>query len=706
MAFISEQLKKTPFFKLVVPFIIGIISHNILKPELKICQLLFALAVVFFIILTVFKYFRSYHVNYLWGIIITLLFFASGLFLTSIKTEKNKIPPGLFHSETISVTVYDLPVYEKNKWKGYAEISAFKEKKLWKSCKSLSKINIYCDSSKFRITAGDHLLITNKVEYLPEVITPLQFDNKKYLYYKEIQVQINTKSDSCIKLSTGTSSFRFRVLKIREALISKLKNKSIKNQEQAVLSSLLLGYTNELDSETRNAFAAAGVMHILSVSGMHVGLVYGFLLMALFFMRNSLKLKVVRLFIVLLGIWVYSLITGFSPPVIRSAAMFTILAAGQALNKDSNNINVLSASALFILICNPFQLADMGFQLSYSAMLGIFLFYRPIYYSYYPSSILVDKIWALVSVSIAAQLGTLPLSLFYFHQFPVYFILTNIIIVPLSGLIIYSGLVMLAFSFWPVVTSGIAYTLNLLLMLLTWLVHYVENMPFANIQGIYLSVFTALLLAVLVGLVALWLNNRNMKTVYTFLICVAVFAMDVTYIYISGINRKVLVVHNIKGHTALSLIDGHNLLLIADSVAVSGVLWSASNLKAFYKIHRTDLFYLDRFEKNRDTSVHNISIHPFAGRNLLIYIGNKKIIIICDHELIKYKSLKSQDADYLILSCKSEISPTMLLNYFKPGQVILSSDWKKSFKFESELVKNFKFSYNLISDNGAYIKEL
>jgi competence protein ComEC len=706
MTYIAGQLKKTPFLKLVTPFIIGIISQIVLKPDLKICQLIFVCAIVLFIVLTLLKYFRSYHVSYLLGIVITFLFFASGIFLTSIKAEKNKIPQSLIHSEAISLIVYDIPVYEKKKWKGFAEIVAFKEKNIWKSCNSLSKINIYCDSSKFRIAAGDHLVVSSRVESLPEVITPLQFDYKKYLYYKGIQVQINTISDSCLKLQSVSTSFRFKLLKIREALISKLKNKSIKQKEQAILSSLLLGYTDELDSETRNAFATAGVMHILSVSGMHVGLVYGFLLLALFFLRNSVKLKVLRLFIVILGIWAYSLITGFSPPVIRSAAMFTILATGQALNKDSNNINILSASALFILICNPFQLADMGFQLSYSAMFGIFLFYRPIYYSYYPSSILVDKIWALVSVSIAAQLGTLPLSLFYFHQFPVYFILTNLIIVPLSGLIIYAGLVMLAFSFWSAATSVIAYILNFFLMLLTWLVNHVENLPLANIQGIYLTVFTAVLLAIIIGLIALWFSNRNIKTIYTFLICAAVFITNASIINSSRINRRVLVVHNIKGYTALSLISGHNLLMIADSASVTKVLWSVSNLKAFYKVHRTDFFYTDRFEMNGDTVIDNISIHPFAGRNLLFHFGDKKMVIICDHELMKYKSLTRQHTDYLILSGKAEILPSILLNYFKPGQIILSSDWKKSFKFDEELDNNFKLSCNLINDSGAYIKEL
>lgn len=216
-----------------------------------------------------------------------------------------------------------------------------------------------------------------------------------------------------------------------------------------IAEALLIGHTNDLDKDLVQAYSNTGVVHIIAISGMHLALIYG--LLVWLFARIPLvnKSKIAQVVLILCCLWLFSLLTGAASSVLRSAVMFTFIAVGKNLSKQSSIYNSLAASAFVMLCYNPYFLWDVGFQLSYLAVIGIIIFQKSIYKWVYIKNKWVNKIWQLMAVSLPAQVLTFPVCIYYFHQFPNLFLITNIIAVPLSGVILFAEIGLVAFSWVP-----------------------------------------------------------------------------------------------------------------------------------------------------------------------------------------------------------------------------------------------------------------
>jgi competence protein ComEC len=704
MITLAREFRKTPFLKLVIPFIAGIICQLLFPFNWMTIFVLLILAMSALITLSLIHFPENYSYGFAWGIVLFVLLFIIGSYVTAIRIEKSKLPDNILAADASIIEITDLPVVNTKSFKAAAKIIAYRYQSQWYSSKAKCNIYIAIDSASNNIRTGDKLLVNVKFRQIDGPISPYQFDYKKYFYYKGIQLQLFTHKENIINLPGDNNSLQARILKIRHFLVNKFNSPIIDKREKAVISALVLGFTGDLDPELKNAYARAGVMHILSVSGMHVGIVYIFLLYLLFFLDKTRKLKIIKAAIIICGIWFYALITGFSPPVIRSAAMLSFFAAGQAINRNSNGFNTLAASAFIILLCNPFQITDIGFQLSYSAIAGILLFYEPIYHAWTPALHIADKIWALVAVSIAAQLGTLPLSLFYFHQFPTFFIPTNLVIVPLSGLIIYGGLTLLIFSFWSPAGFIISFLLKYMLISLNWLVVTVENIPGSSIQNIYLSIPDAIIVAIIIIIVAAWIKNHLKLYIVLFLVCVFTFATFRAGRLISNENQKILIVHNTSNYNAITIINHHECLTISDSAIFTKINASSVNMRLAYDIRKCYLLFTDRIA--RDTCLCHTYIHPFTGHNFYIVINNKKIILLTDKRLHEYKFQTKQLVDFLILNEKSGIKINDATKYFIPSKIITGFSKKNNLNMPSERCEKNKISVFFVAEQGLFKADL
>ncbi len=704
MSELAQEFRKTPFLKLVIPFIAGIIYQLTFPLNWQTNRFLLSSTFVIFLVISLTHLPTNYRLNILWGLALYLFMFAMGLFITADRMNITRIQENILKADASVLEITDLPMYTPKSIKSSAKVIAFRYENTW--YKGDSKCNLYIrfDSSNFKLEPGDRIIVFTDMQEIDGPVSPYQFDFKKYLYYQGIQLQVFAKLHDVRKLSAPNRNLKIGILKIRQFLVGKLNCPNINKRERAVASSLILGFTGNLDPELRNSYAIAGVMHILSVSGMHVGIVYCFLLYLLFFMNKTQKLKIVRSVLIILGIWFYALVTGFSPPVIRSAAMFSFFAAGQAINRNSNGFNTLAASAFVILLFNPFQITDMGFQLSYTAIAGIMIFYNPIYNAWSPVHWFADKIWALISVSLAAQIGTLPLTLFYFHKFPTYFIPTNLLIVPLSGGIIYAGLILLIFSFWSLAVSLISIIFNYLLTILNWLVIHVECLPGASIQGIYLNIPETLVLATMILVAAVWIKNKVNILLIVFLASILCFAALKTTRFITNEKQKTLIVHNTKGYIALSLIHNHEWLLLADSGIISKVEKASGNMLLAYNITRKHTLALENIEK--DTFVCNAIIHLFAEKNLFVYYNGTRIVLLRDKKIHHFTCLKKQSVDFLILNEKSRISKENALHYFYPSKIITGFGFKNKINSEFEERKKIEIPLFFVNEQGAYKTDL
>ena len=243
-------------------------------------------------------------------------------------------------------------------------------------------------------------------------------------------------------LKTGHQITHIRNLseKVRDRLIAILNEALPNKEERSVVSALTLGYRTELAQDTLDYFASTGAMHVLSVSGLHVALIYMILGFLLAFLKRGKIGPIIFSVVMILFLWIYAFISGFSPPVQRATVMFTFVIIGNGIRRPVNIYNSLTASALFLILLNPNVLFDVGFQLSYLAILGIVLIQPVLYNILELTNPILKWTWSLFTVSVAAQLMTFPLGLFYFNQFPNLFWLSNFIVVPVTTFIMWFGI--------------------------------------------------------------------------------------------------------------------------------------------------------------------------------------------------------------------------------------------------------------------------
>ena len=332
---------------------------------------------------------------------------------------------------------------------------------------------------------GDVLLLNSSIQAIENKGNPGEFDGKNYWKAKGVS-KIGFLVGEEFILQKKESNKLARWFNWMDRSLSQLFEERLSPESMGIAKALILGDRDHLDSEAVRSFGNAGAMHVLAVSGLHVGLILVLLLFVLSKFPSYIS-KYNATIIALLIIWFYALLTGFSPSVLRAVVMFSLLTLAKLSGKQHDSINVLMISALLLLLFDPLLLFDLGFQLSYLAMLGIFILYQPIMKSIYVSNKWLRLIWEGTSVSLAAQVFTLPLTLYCFHQFPNYFLISNIGLMVLTNIILIAGVLLITLQFIPFVSTLIAWTLSISVLAMFVFVQWVETLPASTSSGFELK---------------------------------------------------------------------------------------------------------------------------------------------------------------------------------------------------------------------------
>jgi competence protein ComEC len=504
---INEELKRVPILRLLLPFILGIVLQNIIGIPLS--YLVPAFIFIFFLLCFFWKYDplnRSYRIRWLYGLTLNLFFL---LLSMSLMERKMQAPSFLDHSGMDGVViarVLEYPLERERTFRtlvrplilisGDSVVQLSGRALLW-----LEK-----DSCAGRLRAGDRVALPNGFSEITNSGNPFEFDQRRYMRLQGVFAGVSLSKDSWMQVGTEADRSLLQIsARLREHLLGTLAGSGISGKEYSIAGALLLGSRSGLDRDTRQAFAISGAMHILAVSGLHVGILYIFLSWIMGSVKGMRHFPVAGSLIILLIIWLYALVTGLSPSVTRASTMFSFLVLAKAMRRPSNIYNTLACSALIQLIANPFTLFMVGFQLSYLAVTGI-AYYQPLIYSLIRfRTFLADKFWALATVSFSAQVFIFPLIIYYFNQFPHYFLITNIFAVPLAMIILYSGLLLFIFYYIPVISSVIAILLKNVLTFLNFLTETISNLPFSHTSGIFISMPLLLILYCIVLSVSIFI---------------------------------------------------------------------------------------------------------------------------------------------------------------------------------------------------------
>jgi competence protein ComEC len=690
---LEKFLHQTPFVKFVIPLILGIV-FKINFPGINYCYLL-PIAILFISILLfqVIRLAKNYIFNRLWSFLIFLLITIIGAQLVQIK--QNKIY--LFDNKEYSfiATVIENPEEKENSVKTLLKINAFKDSSSWRNPETKLITYFQKDSNLIDLKMGDQIIVKAYINEIKHSGNPYTFNYKEYLKFKEIyyQTYIKIENFKLLKRNCGNRLISF-TNNLRQKLLRIYKTNKIRDNEFAVLSALTLGYKKDLTPELKESFSTSGAMHILAVSGLHVGIIFIILSKLLFFLECRKYGRIVQSTLIILILIFYAMLTGLSNSVIRATIMFIFICIGRMFTRQVNIYNTLSASAFIMLLYNPYSIMDVGFQLSYLAVISIVFFQPKIYSLLNLRYKFPDYIWQLVSVAIAAQIATFPLTIHYFNQFPVYFILSNILIIPFVSIIIYGALILFCFSFSTNISYIIAKGLQLITLVLNKNVKFIQDLPFSKIDSLIIDKYEILILSATILCFSLFIISKRLKYVkYSLILLILLAGYNISASHLNA-KKAIFIVHNIPKKTAINIINQQH-----------STLYSSFDIREERK----------NIEYNIAPLWNNLGIkkidykHAFSKENFYqIYsINNIRIININKADLLNYKSKQKVKSDYIILSNNVNLNVISLKDYFQFNTIIFdsSNSFYKINKWKQECQK-YNIKYYSILDKGAFIQYL
>ncbi len=688
----EKFLHQTPFFRLAIPFLAGILFQiNYPLINVSIIYILsssFLLALLFVII----KLTQNYSINKIWGVLVSLILFFSGMQLVSIKQQNMYYFNNTEY--TFIATLTEQPEEKEKSVKTVLIIDYIKDSINWQKNNSQVLCYFQKDSSTLNLNLGDQVLARAYLNEIKHSGNPYAFNYKKYLKYKEIYNQCYIKANGYNVIAHNKGS-KVRIFsnKTRQKLLSIYQENDISGDEFAVLSALTLGYKCELTPELKESFSASGAMHILAVSGLHVGIIFIILCKLLSFLQKNKYGKILQSVIIIIVLFFYAFLTGLSDSVLRATIMFTFISIGIMFTRQTNIYNTISASALMLLIINPYSIMNVGFQLSYAAVISIVFFQPKIYSLLSFKNTIPDYIWQLISVAIAAQLGTFPITIYYFDQFPLYFILSNIIIIPVATIIVYGAIILFALSFSNILTLYFSKILNFTTLFLNRNVNFIEQLPYSKIDQILIDRYEVIILMILIFSISFFIITKRIHFFkYALWISVGLIFYNISSTYLKS-KRAVFTIHNIPKLSAINFIEGKKAFFIYNKKIDTNdknIIYNVAPLWQEYEIG----------EKNTTL------IQPCKPINYFSF-KNKRIVQLNNDSIVNFLPKQKLEIDYIILSENININISDLKQYFEFDKIIFdsSNSFYKINSWERECNKTNISFYNIL-DKGAFIEYL
>ncbi len=565
---IATHKGEIPFLILLLPFLAGIgigIYYPIYSFSSYLETILLILGIAFIGLNLLYKALKLYRIKWIGGVLIHTILLVLGYVAVFKYDELNdEAHFAKSKADYLLVKINNEPKVTNGILRCTATVEAIVANN--KQINSTGNILIAIkDSAAHTLYYGDKLLIPTVYKTIDPPFNPAEFNYKRYLAFQNIHYQAFLYPQQYVVLAknTGNSIVSYS-LRLRQRLVEKLKH-HLHNQEAiAVASTLILGYKADLSNEVLQAYSKTGTIHVLSVSGAHVAIVLILLNFVLGFLDRFKHGKLIKAIHIIGAIWYYSLLSGFSPAVCRAAVMISMVIIGKTYSRYINTLNILAVSAFFLLLYNPYFVADVGFQLSYLAVFGLIVL-QPIIYKWLNfENKWVDKLWLLCSVSIAAQIITFPLSAFYFHQFPIYFLISNLFIIIPSLAIMYAGIAYLIIPDIPIISNTLGWILEKSILIMNKVLAIVEHTPYSGINKIWITNIGYLLLYGIIMSFFYFLHKRKVWLLQVCLGCLLIFSIVITLKRWNTMQSDAVVKLKLRKHIGTIFREGHQAIVFSD----------------------------------------------------------------------------------------------------------------------------------------------
>lgn len=558
------NFKAYPFFKILVFFVLGIISYinfeTYIRLPIGICISGIILGGI---------YLRFWKITYLKNdkLHLTILLIVSWLFGYLITQTKDDSKLKNHISKFKNITAFEATVIDEVEIKPKylkTRLSVNKVKLVNEWHISNGEILAYLPKNREGVKYGAKLLFNNHFAEINKPLNPEEFNLKKFYNFHQIYFQIFSKGGDFIVLGYEKEYFSIKkvALLIREKVAGIFAKYLKEERERNIASALILGIKSSLDAEITNAYSATGTMHVLAVSGLHVGFFYQILLLLTGFLSKIKNGNIVRSCLLIIILWFYAFITGFCPSVLRAVTMLSIIIIGKLLKREISPFNALFATAFILLTVNPYMIMEVGFQLSFLAVYGILVLVNFFAEKIFIENRLVKYFWEILLMSVSAQLMTFPLSSLYFHQFPNYFLLSNFIVIPFAILIMYSGLIFLSVSFWDLAATITGNIVEKMVWILNKLILFIEDLPYSNYKKIYFSIFETWIIYILIFSFIAFIFFKKKEYIYYFFILSLIFSISSMTRLFENNNKIEIVVYQINKSFVINFIKNRNYELL------------------------------------------------------------------------------------------------------------------------------------------------
>ena len=672
------QLLKFPLARITVCFILGLVASFYLQPNPAFAFLFLGIAFLLFILC----YFltRKAVVQRIYFAVATYILFAFvGVVTFTVNNDSLSKQHFLHQLDDSNEHVIRITLAEKLKSSAYnTRYIAFVNSYDSKICTGKVLVNIQKEGLKENLSVGTQLLIDGTILKHQKPHNPNQFDYGKYLENKSVYGQIYTDVSKTKIGNTLEKNIWYYAAAFRNTIVDNLKKSNFKEDELNVVVALILGQQQDISPEILRDYQYAGAVHILSVSGLHVGFIMIFIGFLVKPLPNTKLGELLRLFIIIGFLWLFALIAGFSPSVTRSVVMFSFVAVGKYMNRKTNIFHTLIASLFFILLIEPSFIFDVGFQLSYCAVFFI-VWLQPLFLQIWkPKNKFIKYFWDILTVSFAAQIGAFPLSIYYFHQFPGLFFVTNLLVIPLLVVIMALGVFVMIWAIFSGVPEIhiklLEWSVVSMNRIISWVASF-ESFIFQNIS------FNWQLMAscyFLIFAVFIWFKKPNFQKLSLALISVIIF--QVVYFETIYTNKKQeeFIVFNVKRST-----------VITERIGEHVVVYCSDSLSEKTRNFALAPYLVGNFAKIKKTGkLSNLS-----------YFDQNKILIIDSLGIIP----KNMHPDILLLTQSPKINLDRMLQSSKPKMIIADASNFKTYtaRWKATCLKE-KIPFHSTVEKGFY----
>ena len=658
------NLSKYPIFRAIVPYIAGVFlanySHVLTYNYLIFFNLILCFSLLSYLLAMLFL--RNLHKAS--SIVFFLLFFSFGFSFANVKkmsvsdfcVGKNDVFSG-----KVTARVIKAPLKKEKTVRVFAKIHS----PAYPDTQPCALLYLCNDSSARALMQGDLLLLSAKFRPPAAPKNPDAFDYRKYLFRKGVSLTAYVDSHSWMLLEHKQSPSPFTAATALQSHFSELfAANGLTGPEYSVITAILLGNDDTMDTDLKAGYSAAGVSHILCVSGMHVGIIFMILNFLLKPLDYSRRLRFLKSLLLIGAVWFYAMLTGLAPSVQRSATMFTFMTVGAMLRRNVNVFHSLFASMFVLLLVNPFLIFEIGFEMSYFAVFGIVIIQPRLVALWTPKTLTGRYFWELLCVSVSAQLATFPLSVYYFGQFPNYFLLSNLSVMSLSFAVIVTGVVLLTVSWWPVVAGWIGWLLTREIRLMNGIISFINTLPGSVTDHLYFNLWQTVLIYGIIISLFLFLVKKQKALKYCSLSLSIILLLSFSFTKIHRLSKQEITFYSINNRTVVGINQQGKGSLLLDSAAWATSDWYDFNVKGHE--YRQGI-------RNQFVSIDsNFHCGQMFLKNHFLYFGDKTIYFLSQRTWL-YPEKSPLPVDYLFVQDNAKISLGRLLKTFEIKHVIIGS---------------------------------